>query len=244
MSLLSVVQQVCSVVGVARPLGVIPGINTNRTMQEMYDLANEMAQRIAYDTRDWQVLRRLATNTGDGVTTAFNLPANYKRMLLSSNVWASTSKVQPMRFIVDPDEWIQRRAVGWADPVGEWTMMGGQMLIFPAMGSAVTATFLYLDKNAIALASPPGAFGNEFQTDADTFRLDERLLKLGMIWQWKANKGSPYAEDMGTYSDAIANAMGHDQPAPTYIGRSPISTSVRVSYPFATPSGPVMPVGP
>ena len=33
--------------------------------------------------------------------------------------------------------------------------------------------------------------------------IDERLLKLGMIWQWKANKGSPYAEDMGTYSDAL-----------------------------------------
>jgi hypothetical protein len=28
------------------------------------------------------------------------------------------------------------------------------------------------------------------------FSLDERLLKLGMIRNWKANKGAPYAEDM------------------------------------------------
>jgi len=241
MSLLSVVQQVCSVVGVARPQAVIPGIGSNRTMQEMFDLANEMAQRIAYDTRDWQGLRRQATFVGNGTQTAFDLPANYKRMLLTSNVWRSTSKVQPMRFIADPDEWIQRVSVGWCDAVGEWTLMGGQMLIVQPMGSAVTATFLYLDKNCINLSQTPGGFGNEFQNDADTFRLDERLLKLGMIWQWKANKGSPYAEDMGTYSDAIANVMGHDQPASTYIGRSPISANVRVAYPFTTPSSVVGP---
>ena len=29
-----------------------------------------------------------------------------------------------------------------------------------------------------------------------------------MIWQWKAQKGSPYAEDMGTYGDALAMRWG------------------------------------
>jgi len=56
-------------------------------------------------------------------------------------------------------------------------------------------------------------------SDADTFVLDERLLKLGMIWQWMANKGAAYAEPMGTYSDAILMAMGKDQPAPIMYGR-------------------------
>ena len=41
--------------------------------------------------------------------------------------------------------------------------------------------------------------------------LDERLLKLGMIWQWKAKKGSPYQEDLGTYGDALSRlARRHD----------------------------------
>ena len=50
--------------------------------------------------------------------------------------------------------------------------------------------------------------------DGDTFVLDERLLRLGMIWQWKAQKGSPYAEDMGTYGDALNVYSGSDTPAP------------------------------
>ena len=215
MTLLTVVQEVCARVGVSVPGAVIPGINSNRTMREMLACANEMAQRIAYDTRDWTTLQTSAIFTGDGQwvpplpppvgvtsiwtgTSSFNLPTNYKRMLLTSNVWRSTSTQQPMRFFSDTDEWVQRRANNDEDAWGEWIMYGGQMHIWPIMAGyipavpedpgppliparpaipAVTARFSYLDKNCIALAA--GGFGDQFQADADTFRLDERLLKLG-----------------------------------------------------------------
>ncbi len=234
MSLLSVVRDVCAVVGVAAPPSVFAALGSNRTMFEMLACANEMAQRIAYDTRDWTMLRATATLVGDGVTTAFNLPANYKRMLLTTNVWRSTSTQQPMVFISDTDEWTQRRTAVENDAWGEWTMMGGNMLIQPAVANGATVTFPYLDKNCVRLAA--GGYGDSFIADGDSFRLDERLLKLGMIWQWMANKGSPYAEPMGTYSDAIANAMGHDAPAPIIIGNRPMSAHGRVAYPWPLPS--------
>jgi hypothetical protein len=164
------------------------------------------------------------------------MPANYKRMLLTANVWRSTSALQPMRFIPDTDEWIQRRALHYYSSWGEWTIIGGQMLFWPVMGTGVTATFAYLDKNCIALNS--GGFGDSFQSDNDSFALDERVLKLGMIWQWKAQKGSPYAEDVGTYGDALTNAMGHDSPAPILVGRKSISTAstVGIAYPWPVPT--------
>ena len=111
MTLLSVVKDVCSVVGVIQPSSVFTNITGNRTMQEMLSLACEMSQRIAYDTRDWTKLRKTNVFTGDGVKQAFDLPANYKRMLLTANVWRSTTALQPMIFIPDTDEWIQRRAL-------------------------------------------------------------------------------------------------------------------------------------
>jgi hypothetical protein len=80
-----------------------------------------------------------------------------------------------------------------------------------------------------------GGFGDRFMNDGDTFRLDERLLKLGMTYQWKAQKGSSYAEDMSTYGDALAIAMGHDAPAPIYIDRKPISASISATYTGAVP---------
>ena len=69
MTLLTVVKDVCATVGVQVPQTVFGGIANNRTMQEMLALANEMGQRIAYDTRDWTTLKVLATFPGDGVHT-------------------------------------------------------------------------------------------------------------------------------------------------------------------------------
>lgn len=234
MTLLSVVKDVCANVGVIVPTSVFSSITGNRTMQEMLALANEMAQRIAYDTKDWTRLKKTNIFTGDGVAQAFNLPANYKRMLLTANVWRSTSALQPMIFVPDTDEWLQRRALNRFSAWGEWTIIGGQMLIWPVMAVGVTATFAYMDKNAVALAS--GGYGDSFLADGDSFTLDERLLKLGMQWQWKASKGAAYAEDMGTYGDALTTAMGKDSPAPILIDRSPMSRTVNVAYPWPVPT--------
>jgi hypothetical protein len=193
-----------------------------------------MARRIAYDSRDWTLFRKTVTYAGDGATTAFDLPADYKRMLLNSNVWRSTSPLAPMRFVADTDQWLNRRNRNIYGAWGEWTILGGQMLIAPAMGVGITAYYPYLHKNCIVPAS--GGLSDSFMADDDRFALDERLLKLGMIWQWKAQKGSPYAEDMGTYQDALASIAGRDSPAPILIDREPISASIRAVYPFSVPA--------
>ena len=235
MSLLTVVRDVCATVGVTVPSTVFGGIANNRTMQEMLALANEMAQRISFDTRDWQMLQTQALFTGDGVAERFLLPADFKRMLLTANVRRSTDTVAPMLFIPDLDEWIDRRVNNTTEGRGEWIISGGYIWFWPVLGVGVTARFPYLQRNCVTLAS--GGYGDSFMTDTDSFRLDERLLKLGMIWQWKAQKGSPYAEDMGSYSDALANAMGHDAPAPILIDRRPMSHSNRgVAYPWPVPT--------
>lgn len=239
MTILSVVRDVCAVVGVTLPTSIFAGINTNRTMQEMLSLANEMAQRIAYDNRDWQKLKKTQTFTGDGVQTAFDLPANFKRLLLTSNVWRSSDTTTPMTFVPDTDEWLNRRASGDTHSNGEWTLLGGQMHIFPVLSVGQTAYFAYLDRNCVSLFG--GGFGDRFWTDDDTFALDERVLKLGITWQWKAQKGSPYAEDLGSYGDALTYAMGHDQPAPIIVGRKPVSASARIAYPWPV-TGPAWPL--
>jgi hypothetical protein len=310
MTLLTVIQSVCPVVGVLVPQTVFANIAANRTMQEMVALANEAAQTIAWDTREWTALKTTTTFVGDGINEAFNLPANYRRMLLKSNVWRSTQTQWPMRFVPDADEWLQRRASTYYDSSGEWTIYGGQMHIQPIMAAPVTkpaplpplppawavatdyivsqvvsdpvdstvwtvavahtsaatgtfaddrlanptywtatilpvpppivispaqtATFNYLDKNCIKLAS--GGYGDRFMADGDSFRLDERLLKLAMIWRWKSQKGTAYAEDMSTYGDALNALSGADQPAPIIIGRVPMMRGVSLAYPWPVPT--------
>jgi hypothetical protein len=81
--LLTVVQDVCEVVGVAQPSTVFGAINTDRTMQEMVRCANEMAQRIAGDTREWAEMQAVGTFTD---RSEFTPPADFKRMPLSTEI--------------------------------------------------------------------------------------------------------------------------------------------------------------
>jgi hypothetical protein len=137
-------------------------------------------------------------------------------------------------FVPDYDEWLRRGMNNQINANGEWMLSQGSIHIRPIVPAGTHIAFGYLDKNCIKLNS--GGVGDRFMDDADSFVLDERLLKLGMTWQWKANKGTSYAEDMGTYSDALAVAMGHDSPAPIIMGRRPISANVRTSYPWSVPT--------
>jgi hypothetical protein len=300
MSLLSVVNDVCAVVGVHQMTSVFSNINNNRTAFEMLALANEMAQRIAYETREWTALIKLGQLLGDSAAESFALPFDYRRMLLTSDVWRNANSQTPLRFVPDANEWLRRRSAGLSEAPGEWTLRGNRMHVAPILQretpypaditgwqnshlydvigemardvtdvtlwkvavshtSAVSPTtfqqdrnanptywtrvfttpgelvqFNYLQRNCVHLAS--GGFNDAFVGDTDVYVLDERLLKLGMIWQWKANKGSPYAEDMATFMDAVARASGADKPSPIIVDRWLISAGARPSYPYPTPT--------
>jgi len=233
MTILAVIKDVCAAVGVAIPASVIAPSTNKRTMEEMLALANEVAQSIAYDNREWSRLKRSIVYTGDGVTVGWNLPADYKRMLLTSEVWRSTDTQAPMRFIYDTNEWGRRGLSADYGSMGMWTLMNGQMLIQPPLGVGQTATFVYMHRNCVILAS--GGLGDNFISDLDSYALDERVLKLGIIWRWKQAKGSAYAEDMGTFADALNTSAGNDNPAPIFIGHAPLSSHARFAYPWQTP---------
>lgn len=242
MSILSVVKDVCLAVGVNPLTSLFAASIQPRTQEELLSLANEMAQRIAWDTRDWNVLLKLGVVMGvDGVQTAFALPGDYKRMSLTTQLRRSTSPTLPLMYIPATDDWMRRRMEDTTDARGEWTIFGGQIHIAPALAFGETVQFVYLEKDCVQTVPLPPAVpepvpfpqsGEVFKNDDDVFRLPERLLKLGMIWQWKANKGSPYAEDMGTYTDALMMAMGADKPAAIYVDRAPISHAAQVALPW------------
>ena len=84
------------------------------------------------------------------------------------------------------------------------------------MAVGETAYFAY-STNCVTLVS--GGVGDSFQSDGDSFALDERLLKLGHDLAMEGQQGRAYAEDMGTYGDALSRLMGTDAPAPILIDR-------------------------
>src|SRR4249919_25233 len=101
MTILSVVTDVCMANGINPPVSMFGASIQPRTQAELLSLANEMAQRIAYDVREWRALKAIHVFAGDGVSDRYALPANFKRMLLTSQVYPSYATRQPLRFVSD-----------------------------------------------------------------------------------------------------------------------------------------------
>jgi len=119
--------------------------------------------------------------------------------------------------------------------VGECTQYGNQLQTWPVQGAGIILHFGYMNANCVNLAS--GGVGPRFLSDNDTFVMDERLLKLGLIWRWKQGKGGSYAEDMDTYEDALGMVAGSDVPSPIIVGRYPVSRNAAIGYPWEAPTG-------
>lgn len=194
---------------------------------ELAELSNEVAADIL-KAHEWQKFKILKTYTGDGATIAFDLPTDYDRMLVNGKVHSSSFLTAAYSHVKDENEWLYVN--DWAPTgfPGYWILLGGKMNIYPAMSSAETARFYYISNLVVS--------GNKaaFSADNDTFLLPERLITLGLIWRWRAQKRLEYAEDLQNYGIALSQEIGLDKGARVLtVGRQRMPDDVSVAYPRA-----------
>lgn len=226
MTVLAAIQNACAVIGIDRPSSVFSA--DDRAYFELAALANEMAARIQKDA-DWRVLCRKHAVTGDDVAEDFAMPADYDRMLKDANVWSSRVET-PLRHVVSLDEWLELDIRSYEVFIGAWTLFGGRLAIKPVAAATETIQFYYVSRNIVADAG--GATKAAFTVDDDSLRIDERLLTLGIIWQWRANKGLPYAEDMVNYERLRDRLASDDKGARVMrMGRGRRYLNATLSYP-------------
>lgn len=199
--------------------------STDQFPKELRTQANKTAEAIL-KTYDWQAFTVLQTMTGDGSTTSFPLPDDYDRMVLKSSVLTSQFAA-PLGKARDLDQWLNFQLRPFVGAPGWWIVLGGAMQILPALGSGITAKFYYV-KNKIVSAGTK----TEFTVDADTFDLPERLITLGVIWRWRAQKKMEYGEDMRNFEIALAEEMTRDKGSRILtVGRQRIGIDADVAHP-------------
>lgn len=174
---------------------------------ELAELATETAVDIAKQ-HDWRTLTKLATITGDGAALAFDLPEDYDRMPVKAAVHSATWeqwRYEPAR---DLDQWQDILTFAGSGLPGWWIILGGQFQITQGnsvpLGVGTQAKFYYISNQIVAGKTA-------FTADADEFVLSERLLTLGLIWRWRAQKRQEYGEDMKNYELALEKEIAHDK---------------------------------
>jgi hypothetical protein len=202
--------------------------STDTFEMELAELANETATTIAKG-HDWQALTKLATNTGDGSTVAFDLPTDYDRMTKDGNVHSHLYQTALFRRVKDLDEWIYLNDLLATATPGNWIILGAQMQILPAMASNETARFYYVSNKIVNAAGTPQT---SFTADTDAFILPERLITLGLIWRWRSQKRMEYAEDMQNYELALSEEISRDKGARILTsGRQRYPANLNYAYP-------------
>lgn len=165
---------------------------------EITDLANEVAQDIC-QYQDWQGLTRIATIVGDGGTSAYDLPVDYGRQLLDSDLQQPTNWLWGFGHITNLNDFLALQNRGLAFHPGNWTIYAGQLHFTPAPSGE--AQFPYITANyavgADATAKPA------FDLDTDTFVLPERLLTLGLVWRWREGKKLDATGDQEAFVKAL-----------------------------------------
>lgn len=205
MQILPLVQSACLYIKVERPTALYS--STERTEQELGDVVNTAAKQIL-DDYAWQALLRTATITGDSVLTAFPLPSDYSRMTEDANIWGPNGSWYPSQQVVDFNQWleIQTYAVETWQP--RWAVFGNQINIMPPVANAAVLYYGYVSNNIVNGTDPTA-----FVQDTDTFVLDDELLKLSIIWNWKAAKGFDFQTDLAKYQERLEKLRFRDKGA-------------------------------
>lgn len=215
MTILGVVQQLATKIGIAVPSVLFAG--TTRTHLELQALVNECAEEIG-DVHDWNKLKAIATLTGDGSATAFDLPTDYDRQLKTASLWSSRYK-WAMNHVLDSDQWLELVTLPYTQVNGSWTVYGGQLHILDTMPLADTAKFFYIMNTRV----DPAAGSNKatFTADDDSFVLSEELLRRMLEWKWKAAHGQPYDEPMADYNVKLMTEIDKDNGSKPIVSGQP-----------------------
>lgn len=195
MNIIQIVQSASLSIDVDQPQVLFT--STDRTALELANTVNTSALQIL-DDYDWQKLIKTATIVGDGIETAFALPADYSRMVKDASLIGPNWRFYPSQQMQDYNQWLELIDYPIATWEQRWMVFGGNLNVRPIMPLATTLSYGYIS-SSIVLGSDP----TTFTADSDQFVLDDELLRLGIVWNWKKSKGYDFSADLAQYQQRM-----------------------------------------
>lgn len=234
MSLLTMIGNVCKAMGLPAPTAVMSSTDTR--IIELLAMANTSGQELV-DVYDWQELQRqcVFSATADYDQGLFNsdivTDGDFNR-IVNNTLWNRSGILQAMGPVTGV-EWQSDTAFQAAAPFPKYRIWRGRLFIGP-VGSLPTAgntwAFEYISKNWCQGAA--GTAQSEWLADDDTGILDENLMKLDILWRWKASKSLEYADDLENFTQKLALRKGQTTGARSlYLG------GANIIFPINVPEG-------
>lgn len=203
-AILEIIQAASTTLGIAVPAKVYG--STSRNDVELGQVAIEAARRIR-DAYDWTVLSALQQEAGNDATEDFSLPSEFLRMRQGTAVWSSLNGT-PLRRVQSEDDFLRLKLESYAG-THAWVVHQGYLRITPAPSALDTVEYYYVSRSFAETAA--GVNRSIFTADSDFFRLDDRVLELGIIAHFKSVKGMENEDETMAYERALARSISDDR---------------------------------
>jgi len=208
LSLLTIVQSVADLVGVARPSTVID--NGDRTARQMLALLNRGGKNLAGIKNawggGWQILEREHVFNTVVDRAFYELPSDFGS-LLGETIW-NRADFESVRGPGSPSLWQVLKSGLQTSPqiqetyrirrIDEATSPVRQMFIDPVPAAVEEHVFEYVTLNWIGNQGGT-VFKAAFTADTDVPLFSENLLEQDLTWRFRKAKGLDYGADLAEF---------------------------------------------
>lgn len=199
--------------------------SNNPDARQCYAFANKIGKMLIRMYR-WEVLQTSYTFTTVNGTAAYDLPDDFHKF--SNITFWDRSNYWEMIGPATAAQWQQYKS-GIVEIASRkvFRIAGNQFVIHPTPTSADTIAYDYQSNKWVLGAASVGsgdsigggiaaaaASQDEFESDDDTSRIDEELIKLGVKYQFKAAKGLPYGEEKEEFEAYLSQIQADDGAKP------------------------------
>jgi hypothetical protein len=206
MSLLTVANDVCDIIGMERQVAIALG--SGGDARQLYRLAKLELSELSRRT-SWQRLTK--ENVFTAVASASQptaIPTDF--LFVVNETLYNRTQDHDVFGPVSPREWqllVGNSSAGVLTEV--FRIRGNLLYLYPTPTAGDSYAYEYVT-SYLAIDAGGSAEKTTYANDGDVAKLDEELIRLGVVWRWKNLKGLDYAEDFRTYEMQVANSIARD----------------------------------
>ncbi len=203
MSLLTIIQNACTEIGIDSPSLVVT--NTDKNILQMYQLANRagkfLAQRFCWEELTQEAIITTLAQEDQGFVDTLMPGFNW---LLYKTQWNRDFRMGVYGALY-PSEWQFLKASNITGPFPNFRIRGKKLLYLPAPTAGQEIGLEYVSK--YWCKSSGGTAKAAFTEDDDVGVIDEELITLQLKWLFKSAKGLDYIEDQRIAESVTENAI-------------------------------------
>jgi hypothetical protein len=160
------------------------------------------------DRHEWVGASSTVTLSAASTTSVFALPANLDRIQKNEKAVYDVSSRSPVMPVNNDSDWQEKITYGISGACRYYRRVSEGIEFFPALPAGSSVKLSYVSNNWIK-----GGKSDWTDEATDTPIFPSQLIRFGLIYRWRRQKGLRFQDEQAEYEAILARAMANDRPS-------------------------------